>query len=301
MKHPPSPGRLYDRARARMRKAAIRRVLRRVAAGQSHALPADLVGSGPDYINVLVKLVARMPQDSAAMARLQAAFKESGAVNAAIDGLASRDAALRVRSARILGALRVEPATGLLALSLSSGDKAVADASARALGRIGGARAAESLLQAIQRSGPRRILVVELARAAPDLFLEVALSGPRSTGVHAAAALASGLRRRQVSVGPLLALLVNGTRRQRDISCRALGWIGARTAIPLIEAALEDREWRVRRSAAKALKAMHAPFSSRQLEALLDDRHGGVRSEARNLLNRQERALATSTTGGSWR
>lgn len=265
-----------------MRKAAIRRVLRTVAAGGSGALPADMAGSGSEFVPVLVELTARLPHDSLALARLYAAFKRSGTINAAMDGLASRDAAVRVRNARIVGALRVEPATALLAPLLSSGDRTVAEAAARALGRIGGVRAAETLLQAIQRGGPSRILVVELARAAPDLFLEVALSGPRNTGVHAAAALAAGLRRRQVSVGPLLALLINGTRRQRDISCRALGWIAAPTAIPVIEAALEDREWRVRRSAAKALKAMHAPFSSRQLEALLDDRHGGVRSVATN-------------------
>ena len=67
-----------------------------------------------------------------------------------------------------------------LAPLLESKDRAVADAAARALGRIGGAQSARVLLMAIQRAGLRRTLIGELARAAPDLFLEVTGDGAPS-------------------------------------------------------------------------------------------------------------------------
>src|SRR5262249_51502026 len=130
----------------------------------------------------------------------------------------------------------------------------------------------------------------------PDLFLEVALSNPQRSGVQVAVAIAAGLRRRQASVGPLLSLLVSGTRRERVTSSRALGWRGAQTAIPLISAALpdregreggaglRDREWRVRVAAAKAMAALHAPLSRAQVATLLADPHRAVRSEGLNRL-----------------
>jgi HEAT repeat protein len=281
-----SPRRLLRNAHVRLRTAAIRRQLQSVADGRSNSLVVDLGEKDVDVAAVVANFTSPLERDGLEMHRIVAAMRRSGAIDGAIDGLGSRDPETRASSARLIGAVRLEQAVAWIAPLLTSRDQGVAEASARALGRIGGVRAAEALLLAIQRLGVRRMLVAQLAQAAPDLFLEVALSSPQRSGVQAAVAIAAGLRRRQASVGPLLALLVTGSRRQRVISCRALGWIGARTAIPLISEALEDREWRVRVSAAKAMASMHAPLSPRQLDALLADPHRAVRSEGLNRLPR---------------
>src|SRR4029077_21030557 len=116
-----------------------------------------------------------------------------------------------------------------------------------------GTRSAEAILRAIRREGPRRTLLIELARAAPDLFLEAALCENKRTGTRTAVAIAAGLRGRRAAVAPLVALLASGSRRERAASCRALGWIKAESALPAVAASLADGDWRVRVSACKAL------------------------------------------------
>ena len=104
-----------------------------------------------------------------------------------------------------------------------------------------------------------------------------------------AVAAAAGLRRRQTAVGPLLALLVSGSRKERVVACRALGWIGARRSVPVLIAAIADREWKVRLSAAKSLAALHAPARGAALEALLADRHPRVQKAGRQAQRRLAR------------
>jgi HEAT repeat protein len=246
------------RARARIRQAALRRQLTGLVSGTSRSLTFDLRRSGDDAVVVIRRLRAEGRWRRPEISRLAAVFNSSGLLDQVMDGLASDEPAMAIVCARLTGVLELEPAVPWLEALLRSYDPAVVEAAARALGRIKGTRAAEALTVAIMRRGPRRILVAELARAAPDLYLEALMTNARRPTVHSAAAIAAGLRRRQVSTAPLLVLLVNGNRRQRVIGCRALGWIGARTAIPLVEAALEDREQKVRHSAGKALAALRA-------------------------------------------
>jgi HEAT repeat protein len=169
---------------------------------------------------------------------------------------------------------------------LESDDRPVSDAGARALGKIGGARSATALVLAIQRKGLNRRFIVELARAAPDLFVEAALTKPQRSAVRPALAIAAGLRGRQTAVGPLIRLMEDGTRRERVISCRALGWIGSGTAVPTITRALGDRDWKIRLSAAKALGALRAQSAQRELTYLRIDRNASVRKAAEQALYR---------------
>jgi HEAT repeat protein len=253
-----SAARALNRARARVRQAALRRQLTGVVSGTSRSLTFDLPRSGDDAVVVINRLRLEGRWGRPEITRLAALFNSSGVLDQVTDGLASPEPAMAVACSRLTGALELELAVPWLEPLLRSDRIAVVEAAARALGKIKGTRAAEALTNAIQRRGPRRILVAELARAAPELYLEALMSNSRRTSVHSAAALAAGLRRRQVSTAPLLAMLLNGNRRQRAIGCRALGWIGARTAIPLIEAALQDREQKVRHSAGRALAALGA-------------------------------------------
>lgn len=112
------------------------------------------------------------------------------------------------------------------------------------------------------------------------------MCGKHRPGVKSAAALAAGLRRRRTAVSPLLDLLSTGNGRQRAASCRALGWIGAKEAIPSITLAVRDRDWRVRMSAVKALAALHAEASRPEVEMLLWDRHRSVRMAAAQTMRR---------------
>src|SRR5438552_3498450 len=97
---------------------------------------------------------------------------------------------------------------------------------------------------------------------------------------------AAGLRRRQTAVGPLIGLLERGSRRERVIGCRALGWIGSRTAVPIITRALGDRDWKIRMSAAKALGALRAQSAKDDLKYLQIDRNARVRKAAAQALYR---------------
>lgn len=284
-----SAGGVLERTRIRIRQRIIHQQLLAATAGKSQRLTLDIDDSGVDVAGLVRRVASRLRSDSPEIKRLELAFRASGITEVIVDGLAARNGRRRANSARLVGDLRVEEAVPWIAPLLASREASVAEAAARALGKIGGLRSAEALLVAIQRAGPKRTLVVELARAAPDLFIETVLSAPQRPGVVPAAAVAAGLRRRHTATGPLLGLLTAGNRRQRVVSCRALGWIGATSAIPLIALALYDREWRVRMSAAKALVSLKARTARPNLEVLLADRHPRVSRTAALALRRMER------------
>ncbi|HKC20792.1 MAG TPA: HEAT repeat domain-containing protein, partial [Candidatus Dormibacteraeota bacterium] len=134
-----------------------------------------------------------------------------------------------------------------------------------------------------------RRLISELARSAPDLFLESALEESEGPVVRPALAIAAGLRRRRTAISPLLGLLERGSRKERVISCRALGWIGAVNAVPAIAELLHNHDWKLRMSAAKALGSLRALAAKPALERLYDDRNPRVRKAAQQAVRRMER------------
>lgn len=277
---------VVEQARAKLRRRVIQHELRAVRSGRSGRVSFAIDERAVDVAELLVGETAGLGSDSAEVRRLTAALRASNNLEVMVEGLAARDGERRARSARMVGALRLEDSVAWLAPLLNSREASVAESAARALGRIGGVRSAEALVLAVQRTGPRRVLITELARSAPDLFVEALLTGPQRPVVISAAALAAGLRGRRTAVSPLLNLLIGGNRRQRAISCRALAWIGARDAIPSIALALRDRDWNVRVSAAKALASLRAHASRNEVESLLADRHAKVRKAAAHSLRR---------------
>jgi HEAT repeat protein len=277
-----------QRARDGMRRAALRRQLQSVAAGKATTASGNFDDAGLDMAGVIEEITIGLEADSVYMDRLVVALTNSGAVDRMIDGLQAKGANHGAAGARAIGALRMYEAVRSVAPLLASRERRVSDAAARALGRIGGVHCASALLYAMQRRGLSRRLVAELARGAPDLFIEVALAQPQKPGAGPALALAAGLRRRRTATTQLIALVRNGSRRERAISCRALGWIGAVTAIPAITEALTERDWKVRMSAAKALGALRARESRHEVRYLLADRNPRVRTAARQALRRIE-------------
>lgn len=275
-----SPTSALTRARDGIRRSSLRKELDAVATGKKDELTLDLDDRALGAAAILAKFAQRYGVESINRQRLIAALRNAGIADVVVERLAAKGSGGRRQSAQVLGALRMSEALAWLAPLLGSPNRAVSDAAARALGRIGGARAAEILLHAIIRSGLRRTLVVELARAAPDLFVEVALSEQQTSGVKAAAALAAGLRRRQTAVGPLLALLMSGGQRERAVACRALGWIRSPVALPALITALDDPEWKVRMAAAKALRRFEPGVAAQELERRLLDQNVRVRMAA---------------------
>ena len=277
---------VIHQATAGIRRGALRRQLQAVAAGKRATVSIDLEQSGVDVGEAIEEITNRLPMESMPVQRLVFAFKRSGTADRVVERLAAKSPQQRARSARVVGALQLTEAVPWVAALLESRDRAVLDAAARALGKIAGARSATALVLAIQRRGLSRRLVAELARAAPDLFVEVALTEPQRPAVRPALAIAAGLRRRQTAVAPLIGLLEHGSRRERVIACRALGWIGSGTAVPIIKGALVDRDWKIRMSAAKALGALHAQDAKDDLKYLQIDRNARVRKAATQALYR---------------
>ena len=274
------------RAQRAMRKTAIRRELSAVAEGKSERMPPDAVESQYDAAGAVEQITAGLREGSLALQLLQVAFKNSNVADRAIERLTLENVHERVASTRLIGSMRTYEATPWLAPLLAARDRAVADAAARALGRIGGGGSATALLRAMRRRGLDRRLISELARGAPDLFVEAALSEPGRSPLRPGLAIAAGLRRRRTAISPLVVLLERGSRKERVISCRALGWIGAPAAIPVLVAALGDREWEIRMSAAKALGALRAGSSRWALERLCSDRNPRVRTAAHQAIRR---------------
>ena len=279
-----APVAAIQRARDGVRRAAVRRRLEAVASGKADTASSTFDEPGVDVAGVIEELTLGLKPDSLPLERLVVALTNSGAVDRMVEGLEAKSAHHRAAGARAIGALLIYEAVPSVAPLLAARERQVSDAAARALGRIGGAHSAGALLFALQRRGISRRLVAELARGAPDLFIEVALAQPQKPGARPALALAAGLRRRHTATSQLTALVRGGSRRERVISCRALGWIGATTAIPVITEALNDREWKLRVSAAKALGALRARDSRHEIRYLLADRNPRVRAAARQAL-----------------
>jgi len=269
---------VIERTRIAYERSVMRRQLDAVAAGKDQTLAIDLNKTSVlDVVDLVMEATARQRPGSLAHQRLAASFQRSGAADVLVDQLASSDANRRKRGAQLVGALGMEHAATLLSPLLSANEPEVRDAAARALGRMGGTRCADLLLRAIRRRAPNRTFTVELARAAPDLFLETALCIPRQAGSRTAVAIAAGLRRRRAAVPPLIALLAAGSRGERAASCRALAWIGAEIALPMVADSMRDPDWRVRMSAVKALARLHGVGYVVELDALRTDPNPHVR------------------------
>lgn len=292
------PATAIQRAHAGIRRAALRRRVDDVATGKSTDVSIPFDDTLVDATGVIEDVARRHSLDGAALERLVASLVNSGAVDEIIDALESPPIHTRVAACRALGAMRMYDAVPWIAPLLSAPERPVQDSAARVLGMIGGAQSATAILGAIQRRGLNRRLVAELARSAPDQFVEAAMPQTLRPGMRPALALASGLRRRRTATAALTSLVSYGSRRERMISCRALGWIGATSAAPLIAQALTDRDWRIRMSAAKALGALRAVEATEQLRQLRDDRNPRVRMAARMALRRIGRERHASNGHG---
>jgi HEAT repeat protein len=264
----------------------LRHRIRSLLAGKSERLTIDLADRGVDPVAMLIEAKSTIFSNGLLHERLVSAVRHPSVANHVIDGLGSRDALVRSRCARIAGVFQFEEAVPWIAPLLWAQEPIVRIAAARALGRIGGIRSADALLMAVQRLGPRPVLIVALARSAPDLYLETILSRRQPRAVQNSVAIAAGLRGRRTAIAPLVAQMGAGSSRLRAAGNRALGWIGAPAGIPVLVESLEHHDWRVRASAAKALGVIKGFQPGSQMIACSMDRNTRVRKAALNVLRK---------------
>jgi len=175
----PSAAGMLGPVRRAVDRAAFRIRLHQVAEGRAGARALDLGSAPEESAAILAAECRRLPVGSPSLRRLIAGLHRSGALDRIVDGLAVRDRELQLRSVRLSGALRLEAAVPWLEPLLGSSHEPLRAAAARALGRIGGVRAANALVRGLGwRRGSTARLVMELARAVPDLYLETKLVDP---------------------------------------------------------------------------------------------------------------------------
>ena len=268
-----------------LKRSRLTRSVRAVAAGTASTLDVDLSDPELDPGPVFLLVTRSLPAGSPVLARLVGALRSSGTVDDLMDGLIGHDPRRRERCARLVGALRFDPAVPWLGMQLNAAERPVRRAAARALGRIGGARSADLLLGALRtRRLPSSRLVIELSRAAPDLYIESCLQFPQNTAVRAQLAAAAGLRGRRSGIEPLRRLAAEGTERERATACRGLGLISNPEPGPEFRSALAHRAWRVRRAAARALGEIGDRSWLPDLQETLYDPHPSTRYAAARAL-----------------
>jgi HEAT repeat protein len=241
---------------------------------------------------------------------LVALLEERGTIDRARRGTRSYSAVTRCRSAEMLGATGVHDSIPLLVPLLSDRQSEVRQVATRALGKVGAAEAAAPLLEAV--SGPHAVpprevsaAIVVLEPEADAVIMQTA-SGSDDPQIRAVAAEVLGLRGAVDASRMLVDQLVGDESREVKVrSARALGRIGAPTAVKPLQDALTTPWPELRAVSARALGQLGAPGSVPALVACLDDPSHRVCSNAAESLTALgdvgRAALRTVSESGSQR
>ncbi|MFI4983306.1 MAG: HEAT repeat domain-containing protein, partial [Nevskiales bacterium] len=163
--------------------------------------------------------------------RLVQTLRSAGLVDDLMNALVSPDIGTRIAAARLCGALRITDSLPWLADLIDDPKPKVREAAIRALGELGGHRAVDVLMSAVDRI-PQHRLAIELARAASDMDIEALMREPASVQAAVVTVLACGLRHDNLRIGPLSAIAQDRRwpSRVRVAACRSLAMIGDPTA-----------------------------------------------------------------------
>ncbi len=227
----------------------------------------------PPLQDLLVGLFARVSGEG--LAPVRRLLADRNVLQDARRDLTACSAVRRGRAAHLLGLVGDSSALPDIERLVSDRDPEIRVVACRALGRLGHARAARTMLTALAgpRSVPAGVVADALLGLGPDVqdALRDALALPDATARGVAADVA-GLRG-FVSLGPALReiLAADGDPDVRARAASALGRLGAPAALPhLARATLPDQPSGVRRAAAEALGALVEPAATEHLRALLD-------------------------------
>jgi len=185
--------------------------------------------------------------------RITQPFRQSKVSDELVNALVAPNPLTRAAAAQLCGALRLTESVLWIEDMLQDKNPKVRDSAIRALGRMGGRRAVESLMTSIDRIAMHR-LAITLAQAATDLDIELLMRHPASEKAAVVTVLACGLRRDHLRVPPLLGIAHNSRwpKAVRLAACLSLGMIGGKGAADLGALAELDPDADIKRVATRA-------------------------------------------------
>lgn len=192
-----------------------------------NATAAEMLGEPGQVAEVFSAALRRPGTGVVAHSSLHAMLRRSRLYEELIDSLEAPNPLTRAAAARVCGAARMTEAVIWIADMLSDPNPVVRDAAVRALGRMGGRRAVDALIENADRI-PLYRLAITLAQAASDVDVEALMRAPANERAAVATVLASGLRCDVLRVSPLLGIAHDRRwpDRVRVAACKALGSIG---------------------------------------------------------------------------
>ena len=189
--------------------------------------------------------------------RLSQTLRSAGLADELLNALTNPDPNVRIAAARLCGALRMTDSLPWLADMMADSRPRVWEAAVRALGEVGGHRAVDLLMSAVDRI-PQHRLAIELARAASDMDIEALMREPATVQAAVITVLACGLRHDSLRVGPLCAIAQDRRwpSRVRVAACRSLGMIGDASSSPSLSRLTSDPDAAVKRAATDAQRRL---------------------------------------------
>jgi HEAT repeat protein len=223
-----------------------------------NATSAEILNEPAQVGAVIAAALERAGPGLTGQRRIAEAFRRSGVSDELVNALVSANPVMRASAARLCGALRLSEAVIWIEDLLQDEDPIVRDAAIRALAELGGRRAIEALMGAVDRISLHR-LAIALARGATDIDIEALMRQPGSEKAATVTVLACGLRHDALRVAPLLGIAHD--RRWpvqvRIAACRSLGMIGDPSAVGGLDILAEkDPDPGVKKAGAQAWRRL---------------------------------------------
>ncbi len=231
--------------------ARVERILTAALSGDSHVTlnikASELLADAGAVAPAICAVLERAGPGLAPQLRLTQTLRSAGLVEDLLNALANPDPIVRIAAARLCGAFRMTDSLPWLADMVADSRPRVWEASVRALGELGGRRAVDVLMSAVDRI-PQHRLAIEIARAASDMDIEALMREPASVQAAVVTVLACGLRHDTLRVGPLSAIAQDRRwpSRVRVAACRSLGMIGDSSASGALGALTSDPDGAIR-------------------------------------------------------
>jgi HEAT repeat protein len=226
---------------------------------------ADLLAEPDQVGSVIASAIDRAGPGLTGQWRITELFRRSGRSEELLNALVSPDPATRAAAARLCGALRLTSSVAWVADLIKDPDPAVRDAAIRALGQLGGRRAVEALMAAVDLI-PLHRLAITLAEAATDMDIEALMRQPASEKAAIVTVVACGLRRDVLRVPPLLGIAHDKRwpNQVRIAACQSLGMIGDPSAVGSLDVLAEkDPDPDVKKAAASAWRRLQQTSHAR--------------------------------------
>jgi HEAT repeat protein len=241
--------------------ARIERMLTAALGGDSHVTlnikAPELLADAGSVAPAIRLVLARAGPGLAPQLRMTQTLRSAGLVEDLLNALANPDPGVKIAAARLCGALRMTDSLPWLADMMADPRPRVREASIRALGELGGHRAVDVLMSAVDRI-PLHRLAIEIARAASDMDIEALMREPASVQAAVVTVLACGLRHDTLRVGPLSAIAQDRRwpSRVRVAACRSLGMIGDSSASAAVGRLTGDPDGAIRGAAIDAQRRL---------------------------------------------